>query len=143
MSYDYSYISAKLKPEYVQEIFALLLEGSVSPPKHDLHATIIYDERKLEEPLAKLDPKKEYRATVTDIDILGDGLVFHLSSPDLTEEFYRLKNAGYQHAFKTPLHHMSLGYDLDNYDLLALKAAFSEYGGRELIFNNTDFGFKK
>lgn len=143
MSYDYSYISAKLKSEFVEEIFKLLLEANVAPPKHDLHATLIYDERELDEPLCKLDPTREYRAQVTRLEILGDGIVFHLSSPDLTEEFYRLKEAGYEHSFKTPLHHMSLGYDLDSFDLLALNAAFSEYGGRELIFSNTSFGEKK
>lgn len=143
MSLDYSYVCAYLKNEYQEEIFSLLLAAGIAPPKFDFHVTIMWDEREIEEPLAKLNPLKEYRAKVTSLDMLGDGLVFHLNSSDFTEEFRRLKEAGYEHSFKTPLHHMSLAYDLGDYELLALKAAFADYGGRELVFNKTSFGEKK
>jgi len=140
---DYSYISAELKPEYVEEIFAKLLEANVAPPKYDLHCTLVYDERKHDKPLAVMDPRREFRAHLTKLEHLGDGYVFHMSSKDLSEEFRRLKEAGYEHSFVTPLHHMSITYDPDKYDVLALDAAFSDWLGKELVFWKADYGFKK
>lgn len=144
MEKDYSYVCVFLKPEYIQEVFARLLEASVAPaPKHDLHATIMYDERDIETPLIKLDPTREYRAHITKMEVLGDGLVFHMTSPDMQEEFRRLRDAGYEHSFETMLPHMSLAYDCDAYDTLALQSVFSDWAGTELVFHNASFGYKK
>lgn len=140
---DYSYISARLKEEFAEEIIGILIEAGIGIPKHDLHATIIYDEREIKKPLAELHPETEFEAFVTKLDILGDGIVFHLTSPQLNEEFRRLTGAGYVHAYGTPLHHMSLGYDLDKYALLVLQSAFSEWGGKRLVFSETTFGKRK
>lgn len=140
---DYSYISARLKEEFVGEIVDILIGAGITIPKHDFHVTIIYDEREIEKPLAELHPDKEFEAFITKLEILGDGIVFHLTSPQLTDEFRRLVTAGYIHAYGTPLHHMSLGYDLDKYDLLLLNSAFNDWGGRRLVFNETTFGKRK
>ena len=144
MERDYSYISVELCPEFIPDIFERLLEAGIQPaPKHDLHATIIYDERDIEKPLCELDPSKRFKANITKLEVLGDGLVFHLTSRDLLDEFARLKEAGYKHSFGTPLPHMSLTYDFNQYDILACQRLFADWGGRELIFYNESFGFKK
>lgn len=143
MEKEYAYIAAELKPEYIMEVYKLLGEAGVQVPKHDLHTTIIYDERKIDKPLATLDPTREFRAHVTKLETLGDGIVFHLTSPDLNEEFRRLTEAGYKHSYGTPLPHMSIAYDFDKYDVMAVNSVFSDWGGRELVFWKADFGWKK
>ena len=142
MKRNYSYVSVALKPEYVKDVFAHLLEAGIAPAsKHDLHCTVIYDERTHEKPLCKLDPNREFTANITKLEVLGDGVVFHMTSRDINEEFRRLTDAGYQHSFDTPLPHMSLAYDCDQYDKLAIEAAFSNWAGRQLVFHRADFGY--
>lgn len=143
MSRDYSYIAAELKPEYIMEVYKLLGEAGVPIPKHDLHSTIMYDERGIDKPLAKMHPEREFRANIIKLDILGDGIVFHLTSKELNEEFRRLKDAGYKHSFETPLPHMSIAYDFDQYDVMAVNSVFSDWMGKELVFWRCDYGWKK
>lgn len=143
MERDYSYVAAELKPEFIMEIYKLLGECGVQIPKHDLHATIIYDERGIDRPLAEMHPEREFRAFVTKLEPLGDGVVFHLTSPDLNEEFRRLRDAGYQHSYDTPLPHISIAYDFDEYDIMALNSVFSDWPGKELVFWKADYGWKK
>lgn len=144
MEKDYSYISVELKPEFVGDVFANLLEASVAPAaKHDLHATLMYDERDIASPLCDLNTTREYRAHVTKLEVLGDGLVFHMTSPDMQDEFRRLRDEGYEHSFGTLLPHMSLAYKCDAYDILALQSVFSDWAGRELVFHNATWGTKK
>lgn len=50
---------------------------------------------------------------------------------------------GYVHAYGTPLWHMSLCYDETPHTHLALEQVFATWMGRQLIFDNLDFGYKK
>jgi hypothetical protein len=145
MKPDYSYISVQLKSEMQAEIISTLILAGISPEaKHELHATMVYDDRSIAAPLCDLAPSsKEFSANVIALETLGDGLVFKLTSVDMLEEFRRLKEAGYQHSYGTPLFHMSLKYDFDKYDILALNQAFANWGGRTLIFNNEQYGITK
>jgi len=47
------------------------------------------------------------------------------------------------HAYGTPLWHMSLCYDETPHTHLALEQVFATWMGRQLIFDNLDFGYKK
>lgn len=145
MELDYSYISVQLKNEMQAEVIeALILAGIPPEAKHELHCTMMYDERSFVKPLCSLlPPTQEFKANIIAMQTLGDGLVFMLTSIDMLEEFRRLKSEGYVHSFDTPLFHMSLKYDFDKYDILAINNAFADWGGRTLIFNNEQFGIKK
>lgn len=144
MELDYSYINASLQDNMVEDVYAGLLEAGTAPSdKYPLHVSIMFDERKFENPLAKLDNTKEYKANVIGMGKLGDAYVFHLTSSDLLEEFRLLKEAGYEHSYGTPLWHMSLCYDDSDHTHLALEQVFATWMGRELIFNNLSFGYKK
>jgi len=145
MELDYSYVSVQLKPEMQAEIISTLVLAGIPPEaKHELHATMIYDERDIDKPLCDLlSPSKEFKANIISLETLGDGVVFHLTSTDMLEEFRRLKDEGYVHSYGTPLFHMSLKYDFDKHDILAINHAFAEWGGRTLIFHNEQFGIKK
>jgi hypothetical protein len=144
MELNYSYVSVQLKSEFQADVIARLLEAGITPEsKHELHCTMIYDDRDIEKPLCALLPEKEFTASIIKLEPLGDGIVFHLTGKELNDEFRRLKDAGYQHSFGTPLFHMSLKYDFDKYDIMAINAAFSDWMGRQLVFNNECFGYKK
>lgn len=145
MELDYSYVSVQLKSEMQAEIISKLILAGIPPEsKHELHATMVFDERDIPAPLCNLLPaSQEFTANVIALQTLGDGLVFKLTSIEMLEEFRRLKDAGYQHAYGTPLFHMSLKYDFDKYDILALNNLFADWGGRTLIFNNEQYGIKK
>lgn len=145
MELDYSYISVQLKSEMQAEVISTLILAGIPPEaKHELHCTMVYDDRDIVKPLCSLAPaSQEFKANIIALQTLGDGLVFKLTSVDMLEEFRRLKNEGYEHSYGTPLFHMSLKYDFDKYDILAVNQAFSEWGGRTLIFNNEQFGIKK
>ncbi|MNM27153.1 hypothetical protein D3C81_376380 [compost metagenome] len=143
MANNNGYVDVSLIGEEVQEIFNVLLECGVAPAgKHNLHATLMYDKRDLEQPLAELDPEKTFKAYVTRLDVLGDGLVFHLTSQDMLDEHRRLLECGYKHSFDGLLPHMSLTYDFNQHEVLKLKHAFANWGGRELTFGQAGFGCK-
>ena len=144
MEVDYSYIQVSLRDDMVGDVFAALMEAGCAPSdKYDLHVTLMYDERKHEVPLALVYPNKEFSAKIISMGKLGDAYVFHLTSPELLEEFRELKEAGYEHSYGTPMFHMSLGYKLTPHDELALDQVFASWMGRELIFTNMDFGIIK
>lgn len=145
MELDYSYISVQLKSEMQGDVISALVLAGISPEaKHELHCTMMYDERDISEPLCTLAPaSQEFKANIIALETLGDGLVFKLTSADMLEEFRRLKEGGYRHSFGTPLFHMSLKYDFDKYDILAINRVFADWGGRTLIFSNEQFGIKK
>jgi hypothetical protein len=145
MELDYSYVSVQLKQEFQAEIISKLILAGIAPEsKHELHCTMVYDERDIAAPLCNLVPaSQEFRANIISLDTLGDGLVFHFTSTDMLEEFRRLKEGGYVHSFGTPLFHMSLKYDFDKYEVLALNNLFGDWGGRTLVFHNEQFGVKK
>lgn len=145
MELDYSYVSVQLKSEFQAEIIEKLVLAGIPPEsKHELHATMVFDERDIDAPLCTLlPPSKEFTANIIGLETLGDGLVFKLTSTDMLEEFRRLKEGGYQHAYGTPLFHMSLKYDFDKYEVMALDNLFADWGGRTLVFHNEQFGMKK
>lgn len=144
MELDYSYINVSLRDDLVSDVFKHLLDAGVGPdPKYDLHVTLMYDERDIPKPLCRLDQRKEFKAKIISMGKLGEAYVFHLTSPQLLEEFRLLKEAGYEHSYGTPMFHMSLGYKLDSYNELELDQVFAEWMGRELTFTDMSFGFKK
>lgn len=134
------YVEVLLQNPEAEEIIATLLQGGITLPEYNLHCTLMYDKGDPEKPLAVLNPLKVFTAHVLQIDVLGTGLVFHLTSPALVEEHLRLKAAGYDHSFDSFLPHMSLTYDFNNYDILLIKQLFRDWGGRELRFSNEQFG---
>jgi hypothetical protein len=139
----YNYISVQLIPAMQAELHVLLSgAGIAAAPKHDFHCTLIYDERKeqLTEPLAKLDPKREFQANVVALEILGDGLVFRMTSKDLHAEHIRLEEAGHIHAYEGYLPHMTLGYDLNKYEILMLETLMTGWMGRTLTFTAAAYG---
>ncbi|CAG27220.1 RNA ligase [Pseudomonas phage EL] len=139
---NYGYVDVSLVGPEVEEIFGLLLECGIAPAaEYNLHCTLMYDEQ-AEEPLVKLNPDAKFTAYVTGIDVLGDGLVFNLTSKDLADEHRRLKDGGYTHSFDAFLPHMSVTYDFDEYDMLKVKQAFATWGGRQLTFSKESFGTK-
>jgi len=143
MTICYNYVSCFLVGPEVEEIIGILVNNGIPPtPKHDLHATLIYDERTFDEPLAELDYNQEFKANITRLEVLGEGLVFHLYSAAMVKEYQRLVDSGYVHSFPSPMPHMSLTYDFDKYDILKLEQAFSDWAGRELTFSRTSFGTK-
>lgn len=141
---QYNYVDVTLIGPEVEEIFAILMQAGIAPAaKHDLHATVIYDERKdMEAPLAELDPSKVFHANIVSLEVLGDGLVFHLTSRELLEEHMRLKECGYIHSFDGFMPHMSLTYNFNQYDILTLRSLFAMWGGRQLTFSRQGFGTK-
>lgn len=144
MELEYSYVQVSLSDNMVEDVYRDLLEANVAPnDKYDLHVTLMYDERDIPEPLIQLDPKKEFTAKIISMGKLGDAYVFHLTSPQLLEEFRLLKEAGYKHSYGIPMFHMSLGYKLDDYAELELDQVFAPWMGKELTFTNMAFGFKK
>lgn len=144
MELDYSYIQVVLRDDLIGDVFRDLLEAGVGPDaKYDLHSTLMYDERTHDKPLVRLDSRKEFKAKIIKMGRLGEAYVFHLTSPDLLEEFRLLKEAGYEHSYGTPMFHMSLGYKLDPYSELELDQVFANWMGRELTFTGMCYGFKK
>jgi 2'-5' RNA ligase len=145
MSVDYSYVSVKLKPEFVQALYDSLLGIGLPPSyKHEPHCTIMFDKREIEKGLCVLDPLKEFEAFVTSVGYLGkDDLVFNLTSRDMVDEFHRLTDAGYQHSYGTPLPHMTILYDSDKYEKLLVEQNMQEWVGRRLVFSQLSFGVKK
>lgn len=143
MANNHGYVDVSLIGPEVEEIFGLLLDCGMPPGlKHNLHATLMYDKRDLEAPLAELDQEQKFKANVTKLEVLGDGLVFHLTSQDMLDEHRRLKECGYQHSFDGLLPHMSLTYDFSPHEVLKLQHAFADWGGRELTFSEAGFGCK-
>jgi len=136
------YVDVMLVGPEVEEIFDTLLNNGITLSKHNLHCTLMYDKRKLPEPLAELRPNEVFTANVVSLEVLGDGLVFHLTSKMLADEHRRLKEAGYIHGFDAYLPHMSLTYDFDEYDQLKARQLFANWGGRQLSFSNEAYGTK-
>lgn len=141
MAHNNGYVSVNLIGSEVEEIFGALLEAGVSLPKYSLHCTLMYDED-VTEPLAELQPEALFHAHVTSLDILGDGLVFHLTSSELAAEHRRLKEAGYKHSFDAFLPHMSITYDFTDYEVLKMKQVLAGWGGRQLTFSGEGYGTK-
>ena len=141
---DYSYISVELTSDFEAELITLLSGAGIAPaPKHDFHSTLIYDERDIPEPLAKLDPTRIFEAHVVALEILGDGLIFRLTSKDLQEEHLRLKAAGYTTPYAGYIPHMSLAYDFNQYDILACQTVLVGWAGRKLTFTNEAYSLGK
>lgn len=143
---DFHYVSVELTQDLVGELVSAVSAAGIAPtPKHDFHCTVIYDKRKGEitKPLATLDPTRVFTAHVVSLDILGDGLVFHLTSKELHEEHRRLREAGYQSPYDGYLPHMSVAYDFNEYDVLKAKSALAGWAGRALTFTNEAFGLGK
>ena len=145
MSIDYSYISSNLNAEFVQELYSDLIGLGMAPSyKHEPHCTILFDERGIVNPLCVLDQTKEFEAFVTSVGTLGkNDLVFHLTSRDMVDEFHRLTDAGYVHSFGTPLPHMTVLYDSDQYEKLLIDQGMTQWVGRRLVFGPAQFGLKK
>lgn len=140
MGTNLGFVDVSLLDPEAGEIIDLLLNNGISLPKHNLHCTLMYDKREIETPLAQLRPKEIFKAHVTSLEILGDGMVFHLTSRELSDEHRRLKDAGYIHSFNAFLPHMSITYDFSKYDILKCQQVFANWGGRELRFSNQSFG---
>jgi hypothetical protein len=143
---DYHYISVELTDDIEAELMAAVMAAGIPPaPTHDFHCTVMYDKRKreIDKPFTELDPKRVFTAYVVSIDVLGDGLVFHLTSKELQEEHRRLREAGYQSPYDGYLPHMSLTYDFNDYDILKLKSALAGWAGRALTFTNQAYGLGK
>jgi len=144
--HDYHYISVELTDDIEAELMAAVSGAGIAPaPKHDFHCTLMWDKRKGEitKPLTTLDPSRIFTAYVVSLDVLGDGLVFHLTSKEMHEEHRRLREAGYVSAFDCYLPHMSLTYDFNDYDVLKLKSALANWAGRALTFSNQAYGITK
>lgn len=142
MPSNLGYVDVMLIGPEIEEIFGLLLEAGISLSKHNLHCTLMYDKRWLREPLAELRPEEVFEANVTSLEVLGTGLVFHLTSKQLADEHRRLVEAGYEHSFGSFLPHMSITYDFSSYDVLKCKQLFANWGGRKLLFSREGFGTK-
>lgn len=143
---NYGYVSAELTTDYERDLIAAIMDAGIAPClKHDFHTTIMYDERgmKIKEPFAALDPKRVFTAHVVSLDVLGDGLVFHLTSKDLHEEHIRLRDAGWVSPYDGYLPHMSLTYNFNEYDKLKLNSSMANWVGRCLTFTNASFGVDK
>lgn len=136
------FVDVELMGPEVGEIFDILLNAGIPLSKHNPHCTLMYDKRDIQEPLAELRPKETFTAFISSLDVLGEGLVFHLTSPQLADEHRRLKEAGYQHSFDAFLPHMSISYDLSKYDILKCQDLFADWGGKQLTFSNESFGTK-
>lgn len=141
MAHNNGFIDVSLIGPEVEEIFGILLECGVSLPKHNPHCTLMYDKEQ-QERLVELRPEQVFHGNVTAMEVLGDGLVFHLTGKELSDEHRRLKEAGYNHSFDAFLPHMSITYDFNDYDILKLKQAFAGWGGRRLTFSNQSYGVK-
>lgn len=142
MANNNGFIDVELIGPEVAEIFETLLTGGITLSKHNLHCTVMFDKRNHEAPLAELHPREIFTANVTALEVLGDGLVFHLTSKPLADEHRRLKEFGYEHSFDAYLPHMSLTYDFDEYDKLKARQLFANWGGRLLSFSNESYGTK-
>lgn len=142
MANNHGYVDVMLVGPEVQEIFDLLLNNGITLSKHNLHCTVMFDKRDLEGPLAELRPKEVFTANVVSLEALGDGLVFHLTSKELSDEHRRLKEAGYEHSFESYLPHMSITYDFNEYDKLKAYQLFANWGGKQLTFSHEGFGTK-
>lgn len=138
----FNYIAVQLASAMQAELHVILSgAGIAAAPKHDFHCTVMFDERKdMAEPLAKLDPTREFQANVVELQILGNGLVFRLTSKDLHAEHVRLRDAGYVFPYDGYLPHMTLGYDLNKYEILKLEALMGDWMGRTLTFTGETFG---
>lgn len=144
MEEDYSYVSVFLRDDMIQDLYAATLEAGCAPSdKYEPHVTLMFDERDIPEPLCLLDISGEFTAKIISMGKLGDAYVFHLTSPQLLEQFRLLREAGYVHSYGTPMFHMSVGYKVSPHDELALDQVFATWMGRELTFTNMAFGFKK
>ena len=141
MAHNNGFIDVSLIGPEVEEIFGILLECGVTLPKHNPHCTLMYDKEQ-QERLVELRPEQVFHGNVTAMEVLGDGLVFHLTGKELSDEHRRLKEAGYNHSFDAFLPHMSITYDFNDYDILKLKQAFAGWGGRRLAFSNQSYGVK-
>lgn len=144
MERDYSYVQVSLRDDHVQDVYSQLIALGIAPnDKHDLHTTIMYDERDITNPLCDLESGREFTAKINGMGKLGDAYVFHLHSPELHQVFTKLTEAGYKHSYGTPLWHLSLAYKLDDFQYLAIDHGFAHWMGRELVLRNMAFGFKK
>lgn len=144
MEEDYSYVSVLLRDDMVEDVYREILEAGCAPSdKHDLHVTLMYDERPTDVPRCLLNLSGEFTAKIIGMGKLGDAYVFHLTSPQLLEEFRLLKESGYVHSYGTPMFHMSVGYKLSPHDELALDQVFATWMGKELVFGRMAFGVKK
>lgn len=135
-----SFVQVLLQEPQRSEILGLLVQAHFEMPKYPLHCTVMYDERELDQPLCTVNPNKVYEATIQNVEVLGDGLVFHLISPSLVEEHLRLKDRGYQSSFGAYLPHMSMAYKFDKYEVLKADFLFASWAGRTLTFSEQQFG---
>lgn len=142
MANNNGFIDVQLVGPEVEEIFETLLTNGITLSKHNLHCTLMYDKRNHEAPLAELRPNDVFTANVVSLEVLGDGLVFHLTSKMLSDEHRRLKDSGYEHSFDAYLPHMSLTYDFNEYDRLKARQLFANWGGRQLSFSKESYGTK-
>ena len=140
MSSKAAFVQVLLQEPERSEILGLLVQSHIEMPKYPLHCTVMWDDRDLATPLCSVNPNKVYQATVQNVEVLGDGLVFHLISPALVEEHLRLKEKGYQPSFPSYLPHMSLSYTFDKYDTLKADYVFANWAGRTLTFSEEQFG---
>ncbi len=142
MGSNAAFVQVLLQEPERSEILGLLVQSHIDMPKYPLHCTVMYDPRDLVAPLCSVNPLKVYKATIQNVEVLGDGLVFHLISPGLVEEHQRLKDEGYQPTFSSYLPHMSLTYTFDKYDTLKADYLFANWAGRTLTFSEEQFGNK-
>lgn len=141
MAHNNGFVDVSLIGPEVEEIFGVLLDCGISLPKYNPHCTLMYDDEATEQ-LAELRPNQVFHGNITALEVLGDGVVFHLTSKELSDEHRRLKEAGYKHSFDAFLPHMSITYDFSEYDVLKLKQAFAGWGGKRLAFSNQSYGTK-
>jgi hypothetical protein len=63
-----------------------------------------------------------------------------MTSKDLHAEHIRLEEAGHIHAYEGYLPHMTLGYDLNKYEILMLETLMTGWMGRTLTFTAAAYG---
>lgn len=140
----YNYVDCTLSKKDTAELIDLLLSSGCSvEDKHDYHATIIYDPRKeaIKAPVATFESGKEIKAHVIGFQLMGDGSpALLLNSREMYVEHMRLKEAGLQHSYPDFLPHLSIGYDVDQYEIEKLKIVLADYAGKELTFVNIGYG---
>lgn len=141
----FNYISVTLcKKDTAELIEHLFNNDCVIDSKYPFHVTLIYDPRKeqLTKPLVTLDKTLKFKANVIGFDIFGpdeDTPVFNLSSRELYSKHKELKDLGHEHSYEDLALHMSIGYDLDQYEMQKYNLALASYAGRELTFTNLTY----
>lgn len=130
------YVSARLNSAIEADLISHLINNGLVPiSKYPYHCTIMYDERDCDTPRCDFDPEKVFKATIQSIECLGDAIAFTMTSKDILDEFFRLKDAGYQHSFPDLKIHMSILYDFTSLDLELCKMVLGEWMGRQITFS--------